>query len=83
MDALTSLKVELREGEVPYFTDEELTYFLNKNGNDIKATLYECALLKSEDSSLKVSGLTTNDTSKYFLRIAQKYRYNHSGTLGG
>lgn len=83
MDTLTSLKVELREGEVPYFTDEELDYFLEKNGNDMKATLYECLLIKSEDSSLKVSGLTTNDTSKYFMRLAQKYRYTHSGTLGG
>lgn len=75
------LLFELREKDAPYFSQEELEYFYNKNGQDIKKTLYECLLLKAENTTLTVSGLSTTDTSSYFKMLAQKYRPNNSGVL--
>ena len=75
------LLFELREKEAPYFSLEELEYFYNKNGQDIRKTLYECLLLKAENTTLSVSGLSTTDTSSYFKMLAQKYRPNNSGVL--
>ena len=42
-------------------------------------------LIKAEDTTLSVSGLNCADTSKYFRRLAQRYRQNNSGqlTIGG
>ena len=75
------LLFELREKDAPYFSQEELEYFYNKNGQDIRKTLYECLLLKAENTTLSVSGLSTTDTSSYFKMLAQKYRPNNSGVL--
>lgn len=75
------LLFELREKEAPYFSQEELEYFYNKNGQNIEKTLYECLLLKAENTTLSVSGLSTTDTSSYFKMLAQKYRPNNSGVL--
>lgn len=75
------LLFELREKEAPYFSQEELEYFYNKNGQDIRKTLYECLLLKAENTTLSVSGFSTTDTSSYFKMLAQKYRPNNSGVL--
>ena len=83
MDNLVVLKIELREEDTPFFTDAQLEYYLSKNKNNVQATIYECFILKSEDTTLSVSGMNTADTSSYFKRLASKYRPNNSGSLGG
>lgn len=82
-ETLNTLKMILRESAAPYFSDEELEFYLNKNGGDIDATLYECFIVKAEDTTLSVSGLSLADTSKYFRRLAQKYRPRNTGILRG
>ena len=76
---------EIREEQMPYFDDpeSEIAYYLDKNNGDVNATIYELLILKSEDSSLALSGMTTQDTSGYFKRLASKYRRYNSGILGG
>lgn len=76
---------EIREDQMPYFEDPdgEIAYYLEKNNGDVDATIYELLILKSEDSSLALSGMTTQDTSGYFKRLASKYRRYNSGVLGG
>lgn len=76
---------EIREEQMPYFDnpDEEIGYYLKKNNGDVEATIYELLILKSEDSSLALSGMTTQDTSSYFRRLASRYRRYNSGILGG
>lgn len=76
---------EIREEQMPYFDnpDEEIAYYLKKNNGDVEATIYELLILKSEDSSLALSGMTTQDTSSYFKRLASRYRRYNSGVLGG
>ena len=81
MDTLDRLKTVLRERDIPFFSDEDLAFYLEKNGNDFDATAHECLIVKSEDSTVQISGLTTADTSKYFLRLASRYRPYNSGTL--
>lgn len=80
---LNNLKLILREQDVPFFTDEELEFYLGENGGDLYATAYQCLNIKSENTQLQVSGLTLADTSAYFRRLAAQYRPSNSGTLRG
>lgn len=79
---LDRLKFILRESEMPMFTDEELQSYLD-NSDSFELALYELLMLKSENTGLQVSGLTIQDTSSYFRRLAQTYRPHNSGVLGG
>lgn len=80
MDSLQELKLILREKDVPFFTDEELNYYLQKYG-DVETTAYHCLLMKAENTTLSISGISTGDSSSYFRRLASKYRPNNSGIL--
>lgn len=83
MSSLEDLKIVLREEDVPFFTDKQLEFYLKENKGDYRATAYQCLLIKAEDTTLSVSGLSAGDSSKYFRRIAAKYRPNNSGVLKG
>lgn len=80
---LKRMKIVLREEACPFFSDEELLFYLGENGNDERKALYRCLIIKSEDTTLSISGLQAADTSKYFRRLAQQYRANNSGVLPG
>lgn len=77
------VKKEIREDQFPYFEDEDIQYYLDKNSGNVKDTIYEMLLLKSEVSTIAVSGLTTQDTSGYFKRLASKFRPSNSCILRG
>lgn len=82
MEEIQELKLILREEYSPFFTDEELAYYLEKNNCDIKRTAYECFLLKAEDDSITLpGGLGLADNSQYWLRLAKKYKPNGSRIL--
>lgn len=83
MDDISRLKIILRENDCPFFEDEELAFYLQENNGDFDATAYHCLIVKSESTSLVLSGLEAADTSKYFRRLAQRYRKTNSGILGG
>lgn len=74
---------EIREEQSPYFVDGDIEYYLDKNNGDVNATIYEMLIIKSEDSSLILSGLNTSDTSGYFKRLASRYKKFNSGNLIG
>lgn len=80
---IDELKLNLRETDCPFFTDEELEQYYQKNSGDIRKTTYECLVTKAQDTTLSVSGLSCADTSKYFLRLAGMYEPNNSGVLKG
>ena len=65
---------EIREEQCPYFEEGDIEYYLEKNNHDVNATIYEMLIIKSEDSSLSLSGINTTDTSGYFKRLASKER---------
>ena len=81
VDALKELKMNVRENIIPYFSDEELVYYLEKNNGDVRKASYECLILKAETTGLDVSGVSTKDSSSYFKMLAQKYVTPNTGTL--
>lgn len=83
IDEIRRLKIVLREETCPYFSDDELLFYLEENGHDFDQTVRNCLIVKSEDTTLSVSGLSCADTSKYFRRLAQKYRKSGSQILKG
>lgn len=83
MSTIEGISRELREEQCPYFTREDILFYLKKNGNDVEATLYEMLIIKSEDSTISVSGLNTTDTSSYFKRLASRHKKFNSGVLQG
>lgn len=80
---LEDMKIILREAEIPFFTDEVLKFHVAENDGDYKKAIYQCLLIKAEDTSLSLSGMNLPDTSKYFRRLAARYRPNNSGILSG
>lgn len=74
---------EIRETQAPYFENEDFEHYLAKNNGDVNATIYEMLIIKSEDSTISVSGLTTQDTSAYFKRLASRYKPFNSGVMTG
>lgn len=82
-DVIEVIKRETRENMSPYFEDGDIEYYLKKNNGDVNATIYELLLVKAEDSTISVSGLSTSDTSAYFRRLASRYRQYNSGVLNG
>jgi hypothetical protein len=79
---IQELKLILREESSPFFTDEEIAYYLEKNNGNIKATAYECLVIKSENDSISLpGGLNIADNQSYWLRLAKKYKPNGSKIL--
>lgn len=83
MADVSRIKKILREDEIPYFTDEDIEFYLAENNGDEKATIYQCLLIKAENTALSVAGVSLGDSSGYFRRLAQRYRPNNSGVLKG
>lgn len=82
MGEIQELKLILREETSPFFSDEEIAYYLQKNNCNINSTAYECLLLKAEDDSISLpGGLTLANNSTYWLRLAKKYKPNGSKIL--
>lgn len=83
MSGIERIKKILREEEIPFFSDEDIQFYLDENNGDENSAIYQCLLVKSENTTLSISGLTAADTSNYFKRLATRYRPNNSRLLGG
>lgn len=83
MTDIERIKKEVREEQAPFFEEDDFQYYLDKNGGNVDATIYEMLIIKSEDSTISVSGLTTQDTSSYFKRLASRHKQFNSGSLKG
>ena len=83
VEKIKYIRKEIREAQAPYFDEDDFLHYLTKNNGDVNATIYEMLIIKSEDSTISVSGLTTQDTSSYFKRLASRYKQFNSGVLKG
>ena len=83
LPAIERIKREIREEQSPYFNEDDFQYYLDKNSGDVDATIYEMLIIKSQDSTITVSGLSTKDTSSYFKRLASRYKPFNSGVMRG
>lgn len=81
MTDIEKIKRAILEDKAPYFEEDDFEFYLAKNNNDVDATIYEMLLVKSENSTIAVSGLSMQDTSSYFKRLASRYRPYNSGIL--
>lgn len=81
MTDIERIKKEVREAQSPYFEEDDFQYYLDKNNGNVNATIYEMLIIKSEDSTISVSGLSTQDTSVYFKRLASRFKPFNSGIL--
>ena len=79
--ALYKMKKILREADVPFFSDDDLEFYLAENAGDINAALYQTLIIKSEDTAIHLTGWTSADTSNYYKRLAARYRPQNSGVL--
>lgn len=83
MADIENLKLILRENDIPFFTDEELEYYLKEAQGDVKNAAYTCLCIKAESTDISANGLTTADMGQYFRRLANMYRPTNSGILKG
>lgn len=83
IEKIKMIEKEIREAQSPYFDEDDFQYYLDKNHGNVDATIYEMLIIKSEDSTISVSGLSTQDTSAYFKRLASRYKQFNSGELMG
>ena len=83
MTDIERIKKEVRETQSPYFDEDDFVYYLSKNNGNVNDTIYEMLIIKSEDSTISVSGLSTADTSAYFKRLASRYKSFNSGIMLG
>lgn len=81
ISSIDELKIVLRERDIPFFSEDELEFYLKKNKGNYEDAAYECLCIKAEDTSVQITGLSTADSSKYFRRLAALYSPNHSGVL--
>lgn len=79
---ISRIKNILRENDVEYFTDEEIAFYVDENDGDEDAAIYQMLIIKSEDTTLSISGLSTSSTSSYFKRLASMYVPSNSRILG-
>ena len=82
MEDFERLKFILRESEMPMFTDQQIQDYLQHCGSFDEAA-YELLMMKSENTGIEIQGMTIQDTSSYFKRLALAYRPHNSGVLGG
>lgn len=80
---LNELKILLRESQVPFFDDPELIFHLERACGDVELAAYRCLIVKAEECSLNVSGLSLADSSAYWLRLAAAYRPNGTTVVKG
>lgn len=82
-ETLKRLKIVLREDDIPFFTDEQLSFYLNENNDSFSDTAYQCLLIKAENTTMSIAGMTAADSSAYFRRLAARYRPHNTGILSG
>lgn len=83
VEKIRCVRKEIREDQSPFFDEDDFLYYLEKNNGDMNSTIYEMLIIKSEDSTISVSGLSTQDTSAYFKRLASRYKPFNSGIMSG
>lgn len=80
---ITQVKRLIREDMLPYFEDEDFAFYLDRNDGVVEDAAYEMLIVKSEQSNLALVGLTTQDTSDYFKRLASRFKTYNTQTLEG
>ena len=82
INSIDELKLILREDDIPFFTDEQISKYIGLY-ETLDLALYAMLMVKAENTQMRIAGMTTQDTSSYFRKLARQYRPNNSGILKG
>lgn len=82
INSIDELKLILREDDIPFFTDEQISKYIALY-ETLDLALYAMLMVKAENTQMKIAGMSTQDTSSYFRKLARQYRPNNSGILKG
>ena len=82
INSIDELKLILREDDIPFFTDEQINKYTALY-ETLDLALYAMLMVKAENTQMQIGGMTTQDTSSYFRKLARQYRPNNSGILKG
>ena len=82
INSIDELKLILREDDIPFFTDEQISKYISLD-ETLDLALYAMLMVKAENTQMQIAGMTTQDTSSYFRKLARQYRPNNSGILKG
>lgn len=82
INSIDELKLILREDDIPFFTDEQISKYVALY-ETLDLALYAMLMVKAENTQMQIAGMTTQDTSSYFRKLARQYRPNNSGILKG
>lgn len=81
--SIEQIKLIIREKDISYFTDAEIQSYLDINNGDDKKTVYDLLLIKAENTTTNIAGLSVADSSQYFRKLALRYRPTNSKILKG
>ena len=82
INSIDELKLILREDDIPFFTDEQINKYTALY-DTLDLALYAMLMVKAENTQMRIAGMSTQDTSSYFRKLARQYRPNNSGILKG
>lgn len=82
INSIDELKLILREDDIPFFTDEQISKYIAVY-DTLDLALYAMLMVKAENTQMQIAGMSTQDTSSYFRKLARQYRPNNSGILKG
>lgn len=80
INSIDELKLILREDDIPFFTDEQISKYITLY-ETLDLALYAMLMVKAENTQMQIAGMSTQDTSSYFRKLARQYRPNNSGIL--
>ena len=82
INSIDELKLILREDDIPFFTDEQISKYIALY-ETLDLALYAMLMVKAENTQMQIAGMTTQETSSYLRKLARQYRPNNSGILKG
>ena len=82
INSIDELKLILREDAIPFFTHEQISKYIALY-ETLDLALYAMLMVKAENTQMQIAGMTTQDTSSYFRKLARQYRPNNSAILKG
>jgi hypothetical protein len=83
LDDLTKLKLLIQEKKYPYFTDEELTNYLEIY-SDVNLTAAKLCLMKADmEKSIKVGPITIeNPEPSFWINLSNQYMSEYQTSTG-
>lgn len=82
-EKIKKAKIELREEKSPFFTEDEIKYYIfEKHNGNFDRAMHEMCLMKAENDYISLSGgFEMADNSSYWKMLANKYKAKKNSFL--